>query len=73
MYTATAKYPFSSHGIERPRIAEELGREPDDPATAFALKRLVDAGYLRTTLESDQHPGPHACELTERGLQVTAG
>jgi hypothetical protein len=73
VHDATTKHPFPAHGIERTAIAEELGRAEDDPRTSFALVRLVDAGYLQATLETDQHHGPWAVELTERGLQVTAG
>jgi hypothetical protein len=72
VHDATAKHPFPANGIDRLQIAEELGRE-DDSTIGFALQRLVDAGYLRATMTTDTQVGPHAVELTERGLQVTAG
>ena len=73
VHRATAKHEYPVYGIDSELVAEELGRSNDDRDMAFALRRLVNAGYLNETLTSDIQYAPKAVELTEKGLRVTAG
>jgi hypothetical protein len=73
VHRATARHEFPAYGIDSELVAAELGRANDDRDMAFALRRLIEAGYLKETLSSDVQFAPKAVELTERGLQVTAG
>jgi hypothetical protein len=73
VHAVIARKPMPTYGAEHREIDAELGREEWDANTAFALRRLADAGYLRVVLDTDSHFGPHSVDLTERGLQLTSG
>ena len=60
-------------GVSPEQINAELGREPHDEATAFALMYLIDGGYVRQIMDTDSHFGPAFCTLSERGRQTVAG
>jgi hypothetical protein len=62
-------------GVTPAQVNQELGRSADDRRTGEVLYELVRTGYLvggPTPLDSSRI-GPLFVQLSEKGLQVTAG
>lgn len=73
VHAVIARDPFPVNGAQHTEIDAELGREEWDSNTGLALNRLAAAGYVTKLMEVDNHVGPLAVDLTEKGLQLTAG
>jgi hypothetical protein len=67
----TASESADTHlGVGDNTVNEVLGREAGDVRTDRVLTMLVRSGYLEVTV---QGMGNRYCQITEKGLQITAG
>jgi hypothetical protein len=58
-------------GVSHKTINEVLGRQADDPRTDRVVTMLVQGDYLQRT--AFEGMGSRFCQITEKGLQITAG
>jgi hypothetical protein len=56
-------------GVSETTINEVLDRQSDDSRTERVLTMLIRGDYLETTIQT---MGSRYCQITEKGLQITA-
>lgn len=69
VYTASASAE-ADLGVSETTINEALGREPGDALTEGILTMLIRGDFLDTSVQT---MGSRFCQITEKGLQITAG